>query len=106
MAMLYQKQKQVIRNKNLYLYYMSKWIEYVKSVANDKNIKFNEALSIASKLYHEENGTIPKVKPIKMKYDKRLTGKLILKHLKRKLDGGELKPKMSKRDIIKVLRTE
>ena len=85
---------------------MTKWIAYVKSVADEKNIKFNEALSIASKLYHEENGTIPKVKPVKEKYNRRLTGKLILRQLKRKLDSGDLKPKMSKKEIISVLRTE
>lgn len=83
---------------------MSEWISYVKSVAKDKNIKFNEALSIASKLYHEKNGTTRKVKPPKQKYEKRLTGRYILKKLKKKLDTGELKPKMTKREILHILR--
>ena len=79
------------------------WIEFVKIVADRDNIKYNEALKVASNEYHKLNGTIKKVKN-KQKWDNRLTGKKILKVLKSKLDSGELVKGMSKKTIIEVLR--
>ena len=81
------------------------WIEFVKIVAKRDNLKFNEALKVASNEYHELNGTKRKIKE-KSKYLSRLTGKKILKVLKTKLDSGELKKGMTKKLIVEVLRNE
>ena len=79
------------------------WISFVKKVSKEKGIKYNEALSVASALYHKENGTIKKPKEEKI-YEKRLTGKYILKHLKKKIDSGEIYKGQKKKDILNVLR--
>ena len=82
-----------------------KWIDFVKVVSKRDNLKFNEALKVASKEYHDLNGTTRKVRE-KSKYNSRLTGKKILKVLKSKLDSGELKGGMTKKLIVDVLRNE
>tara|TARA_R110002126_G_scaffold31387_2_gene101115 strand:- start:1236 stop:1487 length:252 start_codon:yes stop_codon:yes gene_type:complete len=81
------------------------WIEFVKSIANRDNIKYNEALKIASNEYHLKNGTTKKIKEKANNLD-RLTTKKILKVLKPKLDSGKLTGGMSKKQIIEALRTE
>ena len=81
------------------------WIDFVKIVADRDNIKYNEALKVASNEYHQLNGTTKKIKK-KTKYTSRLTGKKILKVLKGKLDNGELKSGMTKKLIVDVLRNE
>ena len=82
---------------------MSDWIIFVKKVAKEKGIKYNEALKIASNLYHKERGTIKKPK-LEKSGEKRLTGKRILKVLKRKIDNGELHKGLSKRNIVEILK--
>ena len=82
---------------------MSDWIIFVKKVAKEKGIKYNEALKIASNLYHKERGTIKKPK-LEKSGEKRLTGKRILKVLKRKIDNGELHKGLSKRNIMEILK--
>jgi predicted transcriptional regulator len=79
------------------------WIDFVKLVANRDNIKFNEALKVASIEYHKLNGTIRIVKKKQKNLD-RLTGKKILRVLKSKLDSGELTKGMSKKSILEELR--
>tara|TARA_R110002073_G_scaffold30102_1_gene94366 strand:+ start:885 stop:1139 length:255 start_codon:yes stop_codon:yes gene_type:complete len=81
------------------------WIEFVKKISIEKNIKFNEALKVASVLYHKEKGTIPKKKVKKNIDDKKLTGKFILKHLKRLVDSGKIYKGQKKKDIINVLKS-
>jgi len=81
------------------------WIEFVKKISIEKNIKFNEALKIASILYHKERGTTPKKKIKKNNDEKKLTGKFILKHLKRLVDSGEIYKGQKKKDIINVLKS-
>jgi hypothetical protein len=84
---------------------MSDWINYVKKVAKAKGLKYNEALKVASKEYHKEKGTKPKPKPAKSSSGgKRLTGKQILKHLKKKVDSGEIHKGQSKKKMVEVLR--
>tara|TARA_E500000318_G_scaffold80745_1_gene75951 strand:- start:151 stop:450 length:300 start_codon:yes stop_codon:yes gene_type:complete len=80
------------------------WIEYVKKVAKEKGIKYNEALKVASVEYHKEKGTQPKPKKEVSKSGKRLTGKHILKNLKRKIDSGEIHKGQSKKKMMEVLR--
>tara|TARA_R110000744_G_scaffold146088_2_gene258887 strand:+ start:1007 stop:1258 length:252 start_codon:yes stop_codon:yes gene_type:complete len=82
---------------------MSDWIIFVKKVAKEKGIKYNEALKIASNLYHKERGTIKKPK-LEKSGEKRLTGKRILRVLKRKIDNGELHKGLSKRNIVEILK--
>ena len=60
---------------------MSEWISYVRKVAKEKGIKYNEALKVASPAYHKEKGTKPKPKKPKSVGGRRLTGKHILKNL-------------------------
>jgi hypothetical protein len=79
------------------------WIEYVKNVAEEKGIKYNVALSVASASYHKEKGTQPKPK-IKKNINKRLTGKFILKNLKKLIDSGEIYKGQKKKDIVDVFR--
>jgi predicted transcriptional regulator len=79
------------------------WIDFVKLVAERDNLKYNEALKVASIEYHKLNGTIKIVKK-KRKNLERLTGKKILRVLKSKLDSGELTKGMSKKSIIEALR--
>jgi len=79
------------------------WISFVKKVSKEKGIKYNEALSVASALYHKENGTTRKPK-LEKNGEKRLTGKFILKQLKRKLDSGEIYKGQKKKDILNILR--
>jgi ribosomal protein S4 len=84
---------------------MSDWINYVKKVAKEKGLKYNEALKVASKEYHKEKGTTPKAKkPKTSSSGKRLTGKQILKHLKKKVDSGEIHKGQSKKKMSEVLR--
>lgn len=83
---------------------MSDWINYVKKVAKDNKIKYNEALSVASKQYHSERGTKPKPKKLKNITGKRLTGKQILKNLKKKIDSGEIHKGQSKKKMVEILR--
>ena len=82
---------------------MSDWIIFVKKVAKEKGIKYNEALKIASNLYHKERGTIKKPK-LEKSGEKRLTGKRILKVLKKKVDSGEIHKGLSKRNIVEILK--
>tara|TARA_R110000822_G_scaffold3282_8_gene14664 strand:- start:651 stop:902 length:252 start_codon:yes stop_codon:yes gene_type:complete len=82
---------------------MSDWIIFVKKVAKEKGIKYNEALKIASNLYHKERGTIKKPK-LEKSGALRLTGKKILRVLKRKIDNGELHKGLSKRNIVEILK--
>jgi hypothetical protein len=82
---------------------MSEWISFVKKVAKEKGLKYNEALKVASKEYHKEKGTTPKPKKEKSTGSK-LTGKLILKHLKKKVDSGEIHKGQSKKDMLSVLK--
>ena len=72
------------------------WISFVKKVSKEKGIKYNEALSVASALYHKENGTTRKPK-LEKNGEKRLTGK-------RKLDSGEIFKGQKKKDILNILR--
>tara|TARA_R110000787_G_scaffold207817_1_gene317852 strand:+ start:259 stop:513 length:255 start_codon:yes stop_codon:yes gene_type:complete len=81
------------------------WISYVKNVAEEKGIKYNVALSVASASYHKEKGTQPKPK-IKKNINKKLTGKFILKHLKKLIDNGEIHKGQSKKNIIEILRNK
>mgnify|MGYP003649943823 FL=1 len=83
---------------------MSDWINYVKKIAKDKGLKYNEALKVASKEYHKEKGTSPKPKKAKSTGGKRLTGKHILKNLKKKVDSGEIKKGMSKKKMVEALK--
>lgn len=83
---------------------MSEWIKFVKGVAKDKGIKYNEALKIASNLYHKEKGTKPKPKKAPSVGNKRLTGKRILKNLKKKVDSGEIHKGQSKKKMIEILK--
>lgn len=82
---------------------MSEWINFVKGVAKDKGIKYNEALKIASSLYHKKKGTKPKPKR-PPSTNKRLTGKRILRILKKKVDSGEIHKGLSKKNIIEILK--
>ena len=66
------------------------WISYVKNVAEEKGIKYNVALSVASASYHKEKGTQPKPK-IKKNINKKLTGKF----------KGQ-----SKKEMLEVLRNK
>ena len=81
-----------------------KWIDFVMNVAKERNIKFNEALKVASAEYHKKNGTQPKPKKEKVPLEDRLTGRKILKVIKRKLDNGSLKGGMKKSEIIEELK--
>lgn len=81
---------------------MKKWIEFVKEIAEKKKLKFNEALKVASPLYHKEKGTEPKLKRPKTDENK-LTKKYILKVLKKKIDKGELYKGQSKKEMIEAL---
>lgn len=81
-----------------------KWIEFVKKVAKEKDIKYNEALKVAGPLYHKEMGTEPKPKKVKSTNSKRLTGKHILKNLKKKIDAGEIHKGQSKKDMLNALK--
>lgn len=86
---------------------MSEWINYVKKVAKEKGLKYNEALKVASNEYHKEKGTTPKAKKAKPSLNsKRLTGKQILKNLKSKVDSGEIHKGQSKKKMKEVLRGE
>tara|TARA_R110000787_G_scaffold123851_1_gene234957 strand:- start:196 stop:447 length:252 start_codon:yes stop_codon:yes gene_type:complete len=80
------------------------WIDFVRTVAKEKDIKYNEALKIASVLYHKQKGTSPKPK-VQKNIEKKLTGKFILRNLKRLIDNGKIYKGQKKRDIIDVLRT-
>ena len=82
------------------------WIDFVKKVAKDKGIKYNEALKVASAEYHKEKGTSPKPKKAKSSSGggKRLTGKQILKNLKKKVDNGEIHKGQSKKKMMDALR--
>ena len=40
----------------------SEWIQFVENLAKERGIKYNEALKIASPLYHKQRGTKPPVK--------------------------------------------
>jgi hypothetical protein len=80
------------------------WIDFVRTVAKEKDIKYNEALKIASVLYHKQKGTIPKPK-VQKNIEKKLTGKFILRNLKRLIDNGEIYKGQKKKDIIDILRT-
>ena len=84
----------------------SEWINFVKKVAKDKGIKYNEALKVAGALYHKEKGTTPKPKKASSSTSggKKLTGKHILKVLKTKIDSGDIKKGMSKKAIVNVLK--
>ena len=83
----------------------SDWINFVKKVAKDKGIKYNEALKVAGALYHKEKGTTPKPKkPPSASGGKKLTGKQILKVLKHKVDSGEIKKGMSKKAMVSALK--
>tara|TARA_R110000744_G_scaffold274246_1_gene387389 strand:- start:1002 stop:1256 length:255 start_codon:yes stop_codon:yes gene_type:complete len=81
------------------------WISYVKNVAEEKGIKYNVALSVASASYHKEKGTKPKPK-IKNKFNKKLTGKFILRNLKKLIDNGEIYKGQSKKEMLEVLRNK
>ena len=82
---------------------MSEWINFVKGVAKEKGLKYNEALKISSKLYHEKKGTKPKPKKPPSN-SKRLTGKRILKNLKKKIDSGEIHKGLSKKKMVEILK--
>tara|TARA_R110002073_G_scaffold320989_1_gene496857 strand:+ start:15680 stop:15976 length:297 start_codon:yes stop_codon:yes gene_type:complete len=83
---------------------MSEWINFVKKISKEKGIKYNEALKVASKEYHKEKGTSPKPKKAKSSNSSKLTGKQILKHLKKKVDSGEIHKGQSKKDMMNALR--
>tara|TARA_R110001606_G_scaffold394410_1_gene565291 strand:- start:438 stop:692 length:255 start_codon:yes stop_codon:yes gene_type:complete len=80
------------------------WIEFVKKVAKEKGIKYNEALKVASVEYHKEKGTSPKPKKEKsVSSGKRLTAKQILSVLKKKLDSGEIHKGLTKKKLFFIL---
>ena len=80
------------------------WIEFVKKVAKEKDIKYNEALKVASVEYHKEKGTSPKPKKEKsVSSGKRLTAKQILSVLKKKLDSGEIHKGLTKKKLFLIL---
>lgn len=83
---------------------MSEWINFVKKLAKEKGMKYNEALKIASAEYHKEKGTTPKPKKAKSMGGSKLTGKHILKVLKKKVDSGAIHKGQSKREMIEVLK--
>ena len=83
----------------------SDWINYVKKVAKEKGIKYNEALKVAGASYHKEKGTTPKPKKAKSSVGgKRLTGKHILKVLKQKVDSGEIHKGQTKKKMMEALK--
>ena len=84
---------------------MSEWINFVKKLSKEKGIKYNEALKIASVEYHKEKGTTPKPKKAKTEGgSKKLTGKHILKVIKKKVDNGEIHKGQSKKSMIEALK--
>ena len=84
---------------------MSDWINFVKKLAKEKNMKYNEALKIASPLYHKEKGTSPAPKKAKsMGGGKRKhKTKDVVNAVHMKLRSGELHSKSSKKDIKNAL---
>tara|TARA_R110002050_G_scaffold11608_5_gene39026 strand:+ start:5747 stop:6004 length:258 start_codon:yes stop_codon:yes gene_type:complete len=84
---------------------MSEWISFVKKLAKEKGIKYNEALKVASVEYHKEKGTTAKPKKVKSEGgSSKLTGKHILKVLKKKVDSGAIHKGQSKKEMISVLK--
>ena len=81
------------------------WIDFVRSIAEEKGIKYNEALSVASKEYHRKNGTTAKPKKEKDNSGKRLTAKQILKNIKLLVDSGEIHKGQSKKKMIEAIKS-
>tara|TARA_R110000868_G_scaffold294051_3_gene554569 strand:+ start:388 stop:642 length:255 start_codon:yes stop_codon:yes gene_type:complete len=82
---------------------MSSWIKFVADLSKEKGIKYNEALKIASPLYHKKMGTTPKPKSDTKPKKHKIKVKDVVDKVSTHLKSGELHSKSSKKKIRDAL---
>lgn len=85
----------------------SEWIQFVENLAKERGIKYNEALKIASPLYHKQRGTKPPAKKPKSSGGKKKhSTKDVVNSVHQSLKNGLIHNKSSKKDIKNALASK
>jgi len=85
----------------------SEWIQFVENLAKERGIKYNEALKIASPLYHKKRGTKPPPKKAKSTgVKKKHSTKDVVNSVHQSLKSGVIHSKSSKKDIKNALASK